>query len=119
MGGEVSMWKLAIWKRNREMIHFSGRSHSRIGILAAIIGILVVAGFITISILSSTSNGNGGLILGVIGFLLFGLGIFGFVLSYKAFKEKDIFYRFPIIGVALNGIMIVVFFILYILGIGG
>lgn len=105
-------------KKKREMIHFSGRRHTRLGILSTIIGVMVVVGFITISIISSMDKGEGSLLIGVIGLLLFPIAIFGFVISYKAFKEKDIFYSLPIIGSILNGIMIVVLLILYILGIG-
>ncbi|HHX13087.1 MAG TPA: hypothetical protein GX731_09705 [Clostridiales bacterium] len=79
---------------------------------------MVVLGFITISIISSTDKGEGSLIIGIIGVLILPIAILGFVISYKAFKEKDIFYSLPIIGNLLNGIMIVVLLILYILGIG-
>lgn len=113
------MWNIRMWRRNKEMIHFSGRSHSRLGIWSSIIGVAVLIIFVTISILSSSSQGNGGIYLGIIGVLLFGLSGFGFYLSYKAFKEKDIFYRFPIIGSGINGIMIILLLILYILGLGG
>jgi hypothetical protein len=61
-------------------------------------------------------HGEGGLILGFIGFFLFALSVFGFVLSYKAMKERDIYYRFPIIGAVLNGLMMIAFFVLYIIG---
>lgn len=100
------------------MIHFSGRRHGRLGIISTIIGVMVVLGFITISIISSSDIGEGSLTIGIIGLLLMVIAIFGFVISYKAFKEKDIFYSLPIIGSLLNGIMIVVLLILYILGIG-
>jgi hypothetical protein len=105
-----------IFKRKKEMIHFSGRRHTRLGIISAIIGIAVVIGFLTISFISGFARGNGGFVLGIIGLLLFGLSIFGFVLSYKSFKKKDIFYRFPIIGAVSNGFMIILFLIIYILG---
>jgi uncharacterized membrane protein len=101
------------------MIHFSGRRHTKLGILSAIIGFVVVAGFIIISILSAVAKGGGSLLLGLIGIGLFFLAAFGFVLSYKAFKQKDIFYRFPIIGAILNGIMTVFLLIIYILGFRG
>ncbi|NLP34043.1 MAG: hypothetical protein GX359_02490 [Clostridiales bacterium] len=113
------MWKIRMWKRERETLRFSGRSHSKRGIWSAVIGIGIVIGFFTLSILSSNSHGNGGIFLGIIGILLFCFAIYGFRLSYKAFKEKDIFYHFPIIGCGLNGIMIIVLMILYILGLGG
>jgi hypothetical protein len=106
-----------ILKRNKEMIHFSGRRHSKTGIASAVIGILVVLGFLAISIISGLAKGNGSFILGVIGSLLFVLSVSGFILSYKAFKKKDIFYRFPVIGAVLNGFMTILLLIIYILGI--
>lgn len=104
-------------KRNKDMIHFSGRRHSKTGILSAVIGAVVVLGFLAISVISGLAKGNGGFILGVLGLLLFALSIFGFILSYKAYKKKDIFLRFPVIGAVLNGFMIILLLIIYILGI--
>ncbi|MBH1939284.1 hypothetical protein I5677_00085 [Mobilitalea sibirica] len=104
--------------RKKDMIHFSGRRHSKTGVISAIIGFAVVAGFIVVSVISGLMKGEGGLILGVIGFALFALAVFGFTLSYKSFKQRDIFYRFPIIGAVLNGCMTILLLILYILGFG-
>jgi hypothetical protein len=106
-------------KKNKEMIHFSGRRHTKTGILSMVIGIVAVAGFLALSIVSGVNGGQGGIVLGIIGLLLFGLSVFGFVLSYKAFKKKDIFYRFPIAGAILNGFMTIIYMIVYILGFGG
>ena len=106
-------------KKNKEMIHFSGRRHTKTGILSMIIGIATVAGFLALSFVSGMNGGRGGFALGVIGLLLFGLSVFGFILSYKAFKKKDIFYRFPIAGAILNGFMTIIYMIVYILGFGG
>ena len=106
-------------KRNKEMIHFSGRRHTKLGICSMIIGILSILGLLTASILSGIYHGQGGMILGVVGIGLFALSVFGFVLSYMSFKKKDIFYRFPIIGAVLNGFMTILLFVIYILGIGG
>lgn len=100
------------------MIHFSGRRHTKLGITSALIGALVVIGFLTVSISSGVAGGRGGIVIGIIGILLFCLAIFGFILSYKAFKKKDIFYRFPIIGAVLNGFMTILLLTLYILGFG-
>ncbi len=105
--------------KNKEMIHFSGRRHTKTGIFSMVIGLIVVIGFLTLSIISGINKGHGSFLLGVIGLLLFGLSVFGFVLSYKAFKKKDIFYRFPVIGAVLNGFMTIIFLIVYILGFGG
>lgn len=106
-----------LFKRNKEMIHFSGRRHSKTGITSAIIGILVVLGFLAISIISGLAKGKGGFILGLLGILLLVFAVLGFILSYKAFKKKDIFYRFPILGAVLNGFMTILLLIIYILGV--
>jgi hypothetical protein len=37
-------------KKNKEMIHFSGRRHTKTGILSMVIGIVAVAGFLALSI---------------------------------------------------------------------
>jgi hypothetical protein len=110
---------MKLFKKNRDMIKFSGRSHTKLGIISAVIGIAVVIGFITISIISGLMKGNGGFILGVIGICLLPLAIYGFYFSYQALKQKDIFFRFPIIGAVLNGLMAIVLLIIYVLGFGG
>lgn len=106
-------------KKNKDMIRFSGRRHTKLGILSAAIGIIVIAGFLTISIISGVNKGNGGFALGVIGITLFILALLGFALSYKSYQQKDVFLRFPVIGLILNGFMSIILLVLYILGFGG
>lgn len=103
--------------RRRGNIKFQGRQHSKRGMISLLLGILVIVAFITISFISGTNKGSGGLILGIIGMLCFAVSIFGFILSIKSFREKDIFYVAPVIGVGSNGIMMIVLFSLYIVGI--
>ncbi|CUH91954.1 DUF6142 family protein [Herbinix luporum] len=107
---------LGFFKR-RDTIQFSGRRHTQLGILSAVIGLAVVAGFIAVSIISGINKGQAGIIIGVVGLLLFALSITGFVFSYRAIKQRDIYYRFPMIGLISNGIMMIVLMILYIIGI--
>lgn len=109
---EVTM----LLKRKKEMIHFSGRRHTKMGITSAILGIAIILGFLVVSIVSGLAGGKGGFFLGIIGILLFILAITGFVLAYKSFKKKDIFYRFPIIGAVCNGLMMIFLLIIYLLG---
>jgi len=103
--------------RKKDAIQFSGRKHPGLGILSAVLGIITVLGFIATCMASGFKGGQGGKIFGIIGFLLFALSLIGFILSYKAFKQRDIFYRFPITGLISNGIMLVVYMIIYIIGI--
>lgn len=106
-------------KRDKDMIRFSGRKHSKTGIWSAVAGIFATSGFIAVSAASGALGGNGGILFGFLGFLLLGLSVFGFYLSYISFKQRDIFYRFPVIGAILNGIMVIILLVIYILGFGG
>ncbi|MBE5962481.1 MAG: hypothetical protein E7256_14075 [Lachnospiraceae bacterium] len=96
---------------------FKGRSHSRDGLISMAIGIAVVGTFSTISFLSGKAGGNGSMGLGAIGLTCFVGSIWGFLFGIKSFKDKDIYYAPPIIGLGSNGIMMVVLFTLYIIGI--
>lgn len=80
------------------------------------IGLIVVLGFIALSIVSGIYGGEGGLVIGIVGILLFFLALFGFILSYKELKQRDVYYRFPMIGVFSNGVMLILLMILYIVG---
>jgi hypothetical protein len=106
-----------LFKRKKEMIHFSGRRQTKMGIASVVIGILDVLGFIAICLMSGLAGGKGGFHLGLIGIFLFIFSIIGFVMSYRSFKKKDIFYTFPIVGIILNGLMTVFLLIIYLIGI--
>lgn len=106
-----------LFKHNKKTIHFSGRRHSKTGIAATITGLAAVIGFFAISFISGVNKGKGGIILGLAGLILFCAAVAGFVLAYKACKKKDIFYLFPVMGLVLNGLMIIILMIIYIIGI--
>lgn len=99
------------------MIQFSGRRHTRLGILSAVIGIIAVIGFVGVSLVSGYYGGEGGIVIGIAGLLLFVVSIFGFFISIKALKQVDIYYRFPMIGITTNGVIMIVLMVIYIIGI--
>jgi len=101
----------------RSNIKFKGREHSKKGILSMMLGLLSLITFIVISFISGYNKGMGGIWLGVIGLICAACSVFGFILSTKSFKEKDIYLTAPIIGIGLNGVMLIVYFCLYIVGI--
>jgi uncharacterized protein DUF6142 len=48
--------------------------------------------------------------------VLFILSIVGFVLGVKGYKEKEIYYQAPILGLLINGLLLVFLIILYFMG---
>lgn len=73
-------------------------------------------GFIVTSIISGINGGQGGLVIGIAGILLFVLAIIGFIISYKELRQRDIYYRYPMIGIITNGIMLILLMVIYIMG---
>ncbi|ABX43824.1 DUF6142 family protein [Lachnoclostridium phytofermentans] len=96
---------------------FKGRVHSKNGILSFLLGIAVIISFFTISIISGINKGQGDIVLGAIGITTFLASVYGFLAGYKSFQEKDIYLVAPILGIGINGIMLISLFCLYILGI--
>ncbi len=104
-------------KHKKDVFRFSGRSHSIKGMISVITGSVTLISFFVLSIISSLSKGNGGLLLGMFGILLFGISIAGFILGIKGCMEKEIYYTAPIAGMVLNGFLSILFFTLYMVGI--
>ena len=82
-----------------------------------LLGLSSLIAFVVISFISGKHQGNGGIELGIIGLIFAACSVYGFILSTKSFKEKDIYLTAPIMGIGVNGIMVIVFFSLYIVGI--
>lgn len=106
-----------MFTRKKGKYTFSDKRHPVRGILAVIFGAASAAAFLALSILSGIEEGHGALILGAVGMAAFMLSLIGFVLALKSIREKDIFYRFPVAGIILNGIFVLLYFVLYIIGI--
>lgn len=96
-------------KRKKDVFKFSGKGHSVRGMVSVITGSITIISFLALSIISSLSKGNGGLLLGIFGMLLFGISILGFILGIKGCREKEIYYTAPIAGMVLNGFLSILY----------
>lgn len=104
-------------KRKKDNFKFSGRSHSVRGFISVILAVISLLSILVSSILSALSHGQGGLILGFVGITAFFVSLVGFVLGIKACQEKEIYYIAPITGMTSNGILVICYFVLYVMGI--
>jgi len=68
------------------------------------------------SYLSYTNKGNAGIFVGVIGVMALLFCIAGVVLALMAMRQKDIHYRFPVIGGILCAVMLIGYTMMYTLG---
>jgi len=104
-------------KRKKDSFKFSGRSHSVKGIISVVLAVLSLLSIISSSIISAISHGNGGIFLGVIGIAALIISLIGFILGIKGSLEKEIYYTAPVIGMIINGLLFLFYFVLYVVGI--
>ena len=98
-------------------LRFRKKQHSKIGIVSTIISIVAWGVFIALSVYSTITEGNVEKIMGIVGILDAVLAFFGAVLSIKGLQEREVSYIFSIIGIIFNGILFVIYFSLYFMGI--
>lgn len=103
-------------RRRGEKIKFKSRSLSKRGIFSMATGLTAIVIFIALSIYSAGLRGEADLRAGAGAMAGFIISIFGFIWAYKSFKERDIYYWPSIVGILSNGIMFLVYMILYAIG---
>ena len=72
--------------------------------------------WVTLCIVSGHAKGRAGMEIGALGLATMVLSIIGFVLAVRCNKEEDIYHVTPAVGSVLNGIMILLFMVLFIKG---
>lgn len=112
-GKRLHMGKRA---RSRSNFKFSDRIHPITGIISVALAVLSSVMIIGLFVSSSQSDGKGGILLGLAGLLALIISSVGMFFSVIALKKEDIHYRFPVLGAILNGLLIIIYLILYIYG---
>lgn len=87
------------------------------GIASAILAGVSLLSFAAACVISGRNGGNAGLGIGLIGMLCFLASITGFIMAWISLHQENIRPLFPTIGSVVNGLLIIVYMILYILGI--
>ena len=95
---------------------FSTRKHSIGGVLSTIMFMCAVALFVWAIVVSFQDQGQAGSVVGEIALTSFALSFFGCLIGMFSYKESDRYYTFSFIGALLNGIMSIIMFMLFIVG---
>ncbi len=98
-------------------LHFAGRRHSSRGVASIVIGGIAWLIFLALCISSSVSGGAAPMLVGTIGVLDALFAIAGMITAWRGFQERDVYYALPIVGMSANGILFVVYFSLYFMGV--
>ncbi len=104
-------------KEKKSSLHFSGRTRSRKGTISTVIGGLAWFVFCVLCVYSTMMEGQAEQAVGVIGILDAFFALAGAVLAMKGFQEREVYYILPTVGILLNGILFVIYFSLYFMGV--
>ena len=104
-------------REKKSTLRFKRKEYSKIGLFSVVIGIIAWCVFISLSIYSFMREGNAEKIVGVIGIFDAFFALLGAGFSLKGFQERDVSYGLSIAGMILNGILFVIYFSLYFMGV--
>ena len=104
-------------KEKKTSLHFSGRRHARGGIISTVMAGIAWIIFLALCVYSSATGGNAAAVAGVLGILDAIFVLSGMLIAFRGFHERDVYYVLPTVGMVLNGILFVVYFSLYFMGV--
>ena len=102
--------------KKRYKYDFAKKKHSEKGVTSSVFAGIYLGIFCIAAICSLAFHGKGGLYLGAMGLIAIGLSIYGFILGLKSFSEKNRDQLFCKIGAAGNGVLMVIWLGLFLLG---
>lgn len=97
-------------------LHLTAKHHPRRAIIATLLGLLSLGVFAAVCISAGNSDGHAGFLSGVIGMFCLLIAAFGFVLSCFSLYEDNIRPLFPTISSLLNGLLVILYMLVYIWG---
>lgn len=95
---------------------FSVKTHPIEGIISLGLGLVSLVILLACFYLAWQSRGNIGVVTALIGVAAFLVSVGGLVLAVMAAKKKDVHMRFPMLGGVLNGILAIVYMVIYVAG---
>lgn len=101
----------------RKRIRFSDRTHPLAGIISTCIGVVTVIVLFILCVVAGNAKGNAGIAVGVVGMLSLIASIVGFVMATRCYRKEDIYMSLPTIGSILNGLIAIVYLLLFCIGV--
>lgn len=101
----------------RRKIQFTDKKHPRQGIVSTVMAVASFAFMCALFVGSGRAKGNAGLSYGYLGILNMIFSAVGFVVAFRCFKQDEIYLTTPTTGAVVNGLIVITYLILYILGV--
>ena len=103
--------------KKKNKYSFAKKRHSRQGIASTVFAGISLGIFCVAALCSLIFHGKGGMYLGVLGLIAIGLSVYGFIVGLKSFTEKNRDQFFCKIGAVGNGVLMVIWLALFLIGI--
>ena len=100
----------------KSKLKFTDKNHTVGGVLSTIMGIASIVCYVYAVYLSFKSRGEGGAFVGGMALLLMVLSVFGLIIGFLSYREKEKYYLFSFIGTLLCGIMTIFMIAIYMTG---
>ena len=104
-------------KEKKTALHFTGRQHARGGLISVAIAGIAWIIFAALCVYSTSTDGNTAAVAGILGILDAFFVLAGMIFAFRGFQERDVYYVLPAVGMVLNGILFVIYFSLYFMGV--
>lgn len=101
----------------QKRIRFSDKTHPTRGIVSVGLGILSLIVLVVLCFVSGSAKGNAGIGIGFAGIWALGMSVVGFVLALRCSREEDIYMVTPAVGAVMNGVLTLIFMMLFIKGV--
>ena len=101
----------------KSSLHFTGKRHPRSGVVSTVMAVVAWIVFAALCVYSSASGGNAPDVVGILGFVDAIFALTGMIIAFRGFHERDVYYVLPAVGMVLNGILFVIYFSLYFMGV--
>ena len=103
-------------KRENDGLRLTDKKHPKIAVLSTGMAVLSLGIFAVLCFMSGETNGQSGIEAGLIGILCFCISIAGFIMAWLSLHQDNIRPLFPTIGAVANGLLMLFYLIVYILG---
>lgn len=103
--------------RKKRIIRMSAYKVTSRIIASYILGAVSVTGLVTMCIYSAAKKGNAGIVAGIMPIILMMFNIAGLIMAYSEMKNDDVKPKHVFWGSAINGLLVILFLIIYISGI--
>lgn len=104
-------------KKESGELRLTDKRHPISGIVSSILAVVSFVSFAAACIMSGMNGGNAGFGIGLVGISCFLVSITGFIIAWISLHQENIRSLFPTAGSLVNGILIIIYMVLYILGV--